>query len=195
MERYTQNHAYLFMRLVVTLIELFLMTTAFRFWFQWMGPAGQANVFPVEALIAMGWITTGHMLGLYHHGSIFQLKLLKKPLIWNVLLSFVFLLSFISLYESPGYNTAQVLMIYTSGALTITIVRVLLGLAYKYRRVFFMFSDYNVLIIGAGKPALALENFFDTHNFGKVHRFLDDETSMKDDEDAVSSGKRKRFRK
>ena len=191
MERYTQNHAYLFMRLAVTLVELFLMTTAFDFWFHWMNPIDQTNSFPIEVLIAMGWITTGHVLGLYHHGSIFQLKLLQKPLVWNIVMSLLFLLAFISVYDSQGYSTEQLLMIFTSGALTITTVRILLGLAYKYRRWFFNFSDYKVMIIGAGKPALALESFFDNHKFGKVYRFLDDDDAHGNEEEAIRIAREK----
>lgn len=170
MEKYTQNYAFILFKVLVFILEGFLMflsvLLAYRIGNTWMGSFPD-DYLSLGLICALGWTGFSSMTGSYDNEVIFERRLVLSKL-GNAFIFQALLLFFIfNVFSTFNSNPATLFTGFTFGVISVFIARVMISVAYKYRRL--LFKDYKVVIIGSGTTANALYNFF-TGKMTKVYR-------------------------
>lgn len=139
----------------------------------------------------LAWVGISSITGQYESQTIFDRRAMLTKLGYTFFLHILFVLVSISLFSEKQITNSEIFVSYTFALLFIFSFRVLINVAYKYRRLFF--KDYKVVIVGSGATANALYNFF-TGKMTKVYRLWEntDPSSLANKENAEETARQVR---
>ncbi|MEM6802784.1 MAG: exopolysaccharide biosynthesis polyprenyl glycosylphosphotransferase [Bacteroidota bacterium] len=170
MEKYTNNYVFLAFKVVLFSLEaslMFLASWLAYFLVRDWGILLSDYYLSWCIIFSLSWVAISAVQGQYESEVIFDRKILlrKQPYTFflHILLNFII----ISAYSETAIRNNEIFLSYGFAMLFIFSQRLLVSIAYKYRRL--LFKDYKVVIVGSGATANALFNFF-TGKMTKVYR-------------------------
>lgn len=175
MERYSENHAHILLRIIVVILETLLLYTAYTLIMSWQGIYLYINwelSFPVFSCMGMIWICFGIITGYYHYEAILNAQQLTRTFANNIILNIFILLAFKHALNSSYFGYELIGYAFLLSTTGIFGVRLIVQFLYQHRRRFFALNGYKVLIVGDGRPADELIAFFTKGHIGQVFQFL-----------------------
>ena len=158
MEKYPFGHTYFVHKIAVVISEFFLVAFACKitiflgWWNQGIPPEGTVPIF------SLTWVGINALARLYDPEYIFDFRRYIKSMWYVFVPQFIFAGGYIYSLEVEYFPIWFLIAFYFLSTNLVVAFRWLIGESYKNRRV--LFRNYKVLIIGSGKTADELFDFF-----------------------------------
>lgn len=194
MERYSENHAHLLLRTLVPILEIFLLYTSYSIIMSWQGMYMYLSwelSFSVFSCMGMIWLCFGIITGYYHYDAILNAQQLTRTFANNVVVNIFVLLVFKHTLNSNYFGYELMGYSFLLSMVGIFGLRLVVQLLYQNRRRLFALNGYKVLIVGDGRPADELKEFFTKGHIGQVFQFLKSEDSYTSTSQMVQNAREK----